>query len=197
MERDDRTAEWPVHATRRARAPGRRLVAGRAWRLAPPVLPLGMLSFRAPAALLFLLAACGCGGETTAAGGAGHHDAGPSDAGAAEVDAGPVDVGTGDGATGAPCARGSDCASGTCLGAPFSGGYCTTRIAECSAPGGVTDCAKGSICDNGVSAVVNGNPSDGDFCLAECTGPGACRSGYMCCSVRGFKVCAPASLCGD
>jgi len=175
--------------------------------------------------LLALTLVAACGGESqtssTAVDATAAHDAHVAKDSGKSADAAPRDAGhpsdaafahdsgvrndaatprdataTGDGGIGSPCSSATQCSAATCLGAPFSGGYCTVSIAECSGPGGVTDCPDGAICDNGVSAVVNGVQSGGDFCLTRCAGATSCRPGYSCCSVRGYTVCAPASLCG-
>jgi hypothetical protein len=167
-----------------------------------------------------LVVACG-GNVSSAAPDAGrHHDAGAvRDAATGKGNAAPDtggpsrdarsdvsarDSSSGDAPIGAPCSSADQClgypcltCGGTvCLGAPFSDGYCTVTIAECSAPGGVLDCPDGSICDNGVEAMVDGKPGGGDVCLARCGASVACRAGYSCCSVRGQMVCAPPTLCG-
>jgi hypothetical protein len=160
-------------------------------------------------AWLFLaLVTTGCGGTEVAYGGS--KDAGEPHDGS-PADAAPDRVAHGDAPIGAACTSSEQCAGcpstlvgeggacvdlegGTCLGGPFTGGYCTVVIAECSEPGGALYCPTGSICFNGAVQGVNDVQ---DYCLASCGDGGPCRSGYECCMVRGFPVCAPPSACGQ
>jgi hypothetical protein len=167
-------------------------VRAREWRGVGRVLSLGLGGSMRDRLLPFFLSLAACGGQALTS---GDDKPPPMDAGE-HKDATTREAAGGDGAIGAPCSSPDQCAAKTCLGSPFQAGYCTVRIAECSAPGGVALCPDGSICDNGVEAVVNGMPGGGDFCLVECTGKTSCRDGYSCCSVRGYDVCAPPSLCG-
>lgn len=75
----------------------------------------------------------------------------------------------GTGATGDPCATGGDCAGGLCM--PFPDGYCSSDCADVA-------CGAGAICRS-----VGNKPE----CLKACTGPGDCRSGYVCFE----SVCQP------
>jgi hypothetical protein len=156
----------------------------------------------------FALLAMGCGGtEVTET---GSKDAGELHDGHA-LEAAPDRVVHGDAPIGAACTSSEQCAGcssalvgeggacidlegGTCLGGPFTGGYCTVRIAECSEPNGALYCPSGSICLNGGVEGVNNAE---DYCLESCGDGGPCRSGYRCCMVRGYPVCAPPIACGQ
>ncbi len=126
----------------------------------------------------------------------------PSDAGTGSdsvVQGGCTAVLSDAGAVGEPCQTSAACSNALCLDvAPFACGYCSFPIAECPASaGGPGPCPTGSACVNG-RAPIDG--TDGDYCMAICTGDGQCRTseGYKCCSglaLSGDSVCAPASFC--
>jgi hypothetical protein len=155
-----------------------------------------------------MLLAPGCGGTETVV-------SGSSDGGvvrdARVPDVTPDHVVHGDAPIGASCTSSEQCAGcpsptageggacisedgGTCLDGPFTGGYCTVSIAECSEPQGALWCPIGSICFTGGPGGIN---VGGDYCLASCGDGGVCRAGYDCCMVRGYPVCAPAIVCGS
>lgn len=95
--------------------------------------------------------------------------------------------------TGASCDDNTDCASpfgfGRCLQPAqtgFEDGYCT--VLDCGAPG--TPTSGPGLCGPLAACARFANTS---YCLAICSGPGACREGYSCISgVAGStSVCLP------
>jgi hypothetical protein len=131
------------------------------------------------------------------------HDAADGAVGAdggADSDGTITDAAAGDGALGAPCATDNQCTGALCLGGAFTGGYCSSPVAECD-PGGAA-CADGGLCTKSGGVDVDG-AAQAEFCLVTCQGPGGCRQGYSCCygatyaQMAGLMVCVPPSLCPD
>lgn len=126
--------------------------------------------------------------------GSAHADGG-TDAGE-----GITDAAAGDRGLGAPCAADNQCLGALCLGGAFTGGYCSSPVAECD-PGGAA-CADGGICTKSGGIDVDG-AAQAEFCLSICTGPSDCRQGYSCCygatysQMAGVMVCVPPSFCPD
>ncbi len=170
-----------------------------------------------------LLLVIGCGGGSTtgpatdarapdgaaASDGSTQEEAGTDAAvgdGAASVDGGTdageniTDAAPGNGALGAPCTSDNQCTGALCLGGAFTGGYCSSPVAECD-PGGAA-CGDGGICTKSGGVDVDG-ATRAEFCLDICTGPGGCRQGYSCCygatysQMAGLMVCVPPCLCPD
>ncbi len=111
-----------------------------------------------------------------------------------------TDSAAGDGALGAPCATDDQCTGALCLGGAFTGGYCSSPVAECD-PGSAA-CSDGGLCTKSGGVDVDGG-AQAEFCLVTCQGPGSCRQGYSCCygatyaQMAGLMVCVPPSLCPD
>ncbi len=164
-----------------------------------------------PFSLLLLLV--GCGGGATAGSAAdaqvpldGTSSDGPMQEAATDAsvehDAGGTitDAAVGDGALGAPCTTDDQCTGALCLGGAFTGGYCSSPVAECD-PGGAA-CSDGGLCTKSGGVDVDG-AAQAEFCLVTCQGPGGCRQGYSCCygatyaQAAGLMVCVPPSLCPD
>jgi hypothetical protein len=98
------------------------------------------------------------------------------------------------GALGAPCATDNQCTGTLCLGGAFTGGYCSSPVAECD-PGGAA-CPEGGLCTKSGGVDVDG-AALAEFCLITCQGSGECRQGYSCCygatyaQMAGLMVCVP------
>ncbi len=111
-----------------------------------------------------------------------------------------TDAAGGNGGLGAPCTSDNQCAGSLCLGGAFTGGYCSSVVAECD-PGGAA-CSDGGMCTKSGGIDVDG-AAQAEFCLSTCTGQGDCRQGYSCCygatysQMAGVMVCVPPSLCPD
>jgi hypothetical protein len=111
-----------------------------------------------------------------------------------------TDAGADDGALGAPCTVDNQCTGTLCLGGAFTGGYCSSPVAECSP--GATVCGDAALCTKSGGVDVDG-AAQAEFCLTTCQGPAECRQGYSCCygatyaQTDGLMVCVPPSLCPD
>ena len=110
----------------------------------------------------------------------------------------------GSGAVGDPCTMDDQCNvviggtnEGECVQqAPFTNGYCSGRVAECSAPGD-NPCPTGAVC------IAPGITQTGgeDYCIKQCGSNSDCRvgDGYSCCLAPDGRGpgCYPTSLCGS
>jgi hypothetical protein len=150
-----------------------------------------------------LLLAAGCGGSESEPTSTGDAQA-PIDAGDATIDAPQVivDAGHGDGQLGAPCTTDNQCAGALCLGGAFSGGYCSSPVAECDPGSGTYWCGDGGECRKTGGVDIDGAAA-GEFCLHGCHVQHDCRAGYACCAAGEYPqfddagVCAPPSFCPD